>query len=86
MLAVRPDQPEWVVIVASIVAFQIVMAVMAVPRTLGKDEPMMMLATGGDPPAVPVTAGVILAVIVLVFALLMLTFMIPLRNRIVEES
>ena len=28
---------------------------------------MMMLATGGDPPAVPVTAGVILAV--LVFAL-----------------
>ena len=47
---------------------------------------MMMLATGGDPPAVPVTAGVILAVIVLVFALLMLTFMIALRNRIVEEA
>ena len=43
---------------------------------------MMMLATGGDPPAVP-TVGVILAAIVLVFAL---TFMIALRNRIVEES
>ena len=46
---------------------------------------MMMLATGGDPPAVP-TVGVILAAIVLVFALLMLTFMIALRNRIVGES
>ena len=43
---------------------------------------MMMLATGGDQPAAPVTAVVILAVI----ALLMLAFMIALRNRIVEES
>ena len=47
---------------------------------------MMMLATGDDPPAVPVTAGVIPAVIVLVFSLLMLTFMIALRNRIVEDA
>ena len=48
---------------------------------------MTTLATGGDPSAVPVTAGgVILAVIVLVFALLTLAFMVWYTVRLVHDA
>ena len=77
--------PDWIYTVFLIVSMPLRRgpgdAPLGRPSDLEKDEPMMMLATGGDPLAVSVTAG---TVVPGVFVLVL--FLIALRNRIVEEA